>query len=179
MFLSMIRKRRSIRKYQDRSVEPEKINTLIEAALRSPSSRGLNPWEFILVRDKTMLANLSTCKPHGAAFLKGAALGIVIVADPKTCDVWVEDTSIAATYIQLAAEALGLSSCWIQIRKREYGNGRSSGSRVRDLLSIPAHLEVSSIIALGYPAQNLPGHLEESLTFPKVHEEVYGNIFKR
>ena len=179
MFLSMIRKRRSIRKYQDRSVEPEKINTLIEAALRSPSSRGLNPWEFILVRDKTMLANLSTCKPHGAAFLKGAALGIVIVADPKTCDVWVEDTSIAATYIQLAAEALGLSSCWIQIRKREYGNGRSSGSRVRDLLSIPDHLEVSSIIALGYPAQNLPGHPEESLTFPKVHEEVYGKIFKR
>lgn len=111
MFLPLIQDRRSIRSFTDRPVEPEKVALLVEAALRSPSSRSLNPWEFILVTDKTMLEKLSACKPHGAAFLKGTPLGIVVLADPEKYDVWIEDCSIASTYIQLAAEDIGLKSC--------------------------------------------------------------------
>ena len=76
MFLSLIEKRRSIRKYKKRPVEPEKIEALAEAALRAPSSRGFNPWEFIVVTDRAMLVKLSGAKPHGSSFLKGAPLGI-------------------------------------------------------------------------------------------------------
>lgn len=178
MFLSMIKARRSVRKFQDRAVEPDKIDILIEAALRSPSSRGLNPWEFIVVKDKEMLNQLSACKHHGATFLKEAPLGIVVLADPKVCDVWVEDTSIAATYIQLTAESMALKSCWIQVRKREYSTDKSASQRVAELLNIPSHLEVACIIAIGYPAENLPGHPRESLGYQKIHEESYGTIRK-
>lgn len=174
MFLSLIRNRRSVRSYTDKVIEPEKIERLIEAALRSPSSRSLNPWEFILVRDPDMLEKLSSCKPHGAGFLKGAKLGIVILADPKRCDVWVEDCSISSTYIQLAAEDLGLKSCWIQIRKREYRDGMMARDRVAELLNIPEGMDVESIIAIGYP-ENIPaGHSIESLDYSKVHEGKYG-----
>ncbi|RMG75366.1 MAG: NAD(P)H-dependent dehydrogenase/reductase, partial [Nitrospirae bacterium] len=52
MFIELLRKRRSIRRYQDREVEREKIELILEAALRSPSSRSLNPWEFVVVTDR-------------------------------------------------------------------------------------------------------------------------------
>lgn len=177
MFMSLIRKRRSIRSFLDKEVEPEKIVLLIEAALRSPSSRSLNPWEFIVVRDKGMLTHLSSCKPHGAAFLKQAPVGIVVLADPERCDVWVEDSAIAATYIQLAAEAQGLKSCWVQIRKREFESGTMARDRVAELLNIPAHLEVESIIAIGYPNERLAGHPKESLMYEKVHDGFYGKPY--
>lgn len=178
MFMSLIRERRSVRSFQDKPVEPEKTALIIEAALRSPSSRGLNPWEFIVVRDKDMLAALSACKPHGATFLKNAPLGIVVLADPARCDVWVEDASIAATYIQLAAESLGLKSCWIQIRKRLFDADLSARDRVSELLGIPANLDVECIIAVGYPDEHPAGHLRESLRFDKVHDEAYGTPFE-
>jgi nitroreductase len=175
MFFDMIRKRRSIRSFLEKDIEQEKLDLLIEAALRSPSSRSLNPWEFILVRDKHMLAQLSASKPHGASFLKEAPLGIVVIADPRTCDVWVEDCTIASTYIQLAAESLGLKSCWIQIRKREYKPGQTAAERVSDLLNIPPTMDVLSIIAIGYPDQTLNGHGKESLLYNKIHRGMYGH----
>nr|MDJ0809640.1 nitroreductase family protein [Desulfobacterales bacterium] len=63
MFTELIRSRRSIRHFQDKPVEPPKIDALVEAALRAPSSRGLNPWEFILVDDRDQLAALAEAKP--------------------------------------------------------------------------------------------------------------------
>ena len=83
MFLSLVQKRRSIRRYEDKPVEPEKIDRLIEVALRAPSSRGFNPWEFVVVTDPILLEKLSKAKPHGASFLKDASLGIVVCADPE------------------------------------------------------------------------------------------------
>ncbi len=172
--MSLIRSRRSTRKYIDKVIEPEKIDMLMEAALRSPSSRSLNPWEFIVVTDRGLLEKLSESKPHGASFLKGAPLGIVVCADPEKCDVWVEDSSIASIFIQLAAESLGLGSCWIQIRKRPCDEAKSAGDRVSELLNIPAGLEVESIIAVGYPDEQKPGHSRESLNDDKIHTNTYG-----
>ena len=100
MFISLIQKRRSIRKFQRKKVETEKVDMLVEAALRSPSSMGRNPWEFIFVTDQSLLEKLSRAKPHGSAFLKDAPLGIVVCADPETSDVWVEDASIAAIFLR-------------------------------------------------------------------------------
>lgn len=179
MFLSLIRNRRSVRSFTNQPVEPDKVALLVEAALRSPSSRDLNPWEFILVTDKDMLAKLSSSKPHGASFLKGAPLGIVILADPNRCDVWVEDCSIASTYIQLAAENLGLKSCWIQIRKREVSPGKPARERVAELLNIPGNMEVESIIAVGYPNEHPKGHSADSLGYPKVHQGTYGTPYHK
>ena len=87
MFLSLVQKRRSIREYQDQPVESEKIDRLIEAALRAPSSRGFNPWKFVVVTDRDLLDKLSKSKPHGEKKKKNAPLGIVVCADPEKCDV--------------------------------------------------------------------------------------------
>ncbi len=173
MFLSLIQKRRSIRQFKEKVPDKDAIDTLIEAALRSPSSRSLNPWEFIVVTDKEKLAQLSEAKPHGATFLKNAPLGIVVCTDPEKCDVWIEDASIASTFIQLAAEDLGLGSCWIQIRGRVHKDGQLAQKKVREILSMPDHLEVLNIIAVGYPDEDKKGHAKDTLLYDKVHYEQY------
>ncbi|HBI14254.1 MAG TPA: NAD(P)H-dependent dehydrogenase/reductase [Desulfobulbaceae bacterium] len=175
MLLSLLRKRRSIRRFQPRPVEREKMDQLLEALLRSPSSRGLNPWEFVVVTEPALLAKLSRCKKHGADFIKGAAFAIVVCAKPEICDVWIEDCSIAAIIAQLTAEDLGLSSCWVQVRLRSMANGRSSEEYVAELLQLPAGMSVASVIAFGYGNEKAVPHAEESLPKEKIHFNAFGS----
>lgn len=177
MFDDLIRKRRSIRRFKDQPVEPEKIDILMEAALRAPSSRSLNPWEFVVVDDRPLLERLAACKPHGAGFLGQAPLGIVICADPARCDVWVEDCAIAVTFIQLMATALDLGSCWIQVRKREHASGGPARDDIARHLDLPERLEVEAMIAIGYPAQPKVGHARDTLLFDRVHQNGFGKPY--
>ncbi len=175
MFMKLLEKRRSIRKFTSQAVEPEKIQVLVEAALRAPSGRGVNPWQFILVEDREALEGLSKAKEHGAALLKGAALGMVVCADPEKSDTFVEDASIAATIIQLAAESLGLGSCWVQMRNRMHPDGRPAQEHIASLLGLPPNSVVQCVIAIGYPAETKAPHPKESLDFAKVYQERFGN----
>jgi nitroreductase len=174
MFLSLIEKRRSIRKYQDRPVEPEKIEQLVEAALRSPASRGSNPWSFVVVTDKECIEKLSRSKEHGSSFLKNAPLCVVVCADPEKSDVWVEDTSIASTFIHLAATSLGLGSCWIQMRERPHDSATPAEEYIQKTVNIPSNLKVESIVAVGYPDEEKPGHPKDSLLYDRVSYNTYG-----
>lgn len=174
MFLSLIEKRRSIRKYQDKPVEPEKIDLLVEAAIRSPSSRGFNPWEFVFVTDKARIETLSRSKEHGSSFLKNAPLCVVVCADPEKSDVWVEDASIASIFLHLAATDLGLGSCWIQIRKRPHDGGKSAEAFIRETLNIPERINIESIVAVGYPDEDKPGHPKDALLYDKISYNEYG-----
>ena len=174
MFLSLAKSRRSIRKYQNRPVEPEKIEILVEALLRAPTSMGKNSWEFVVVTDSALLQKLSSAKPHGATFLKDAALGIVVCGNPQIADVWIEDASIASIFIHLAAASLELGSCWIQIRERKHDDTQSAEAYVAEILNLPAHLRVESIIAIGYPDERKSAHPRERLPYHKVSLNNYG-----
>ncbi|MDY0361214.1 MAG: nitroreductase family protein [Desulforegulaceae bacterium] len=158
MFFDLIRNRRSARSFQNTTIDPKLIDSIKEAALRAPSSRSLNPWEFIFTTDKTIIEKLSNAKVHGSSFLKTAPLAVTIAADSEKCDVWIEDSSIASIYIQLACEALGLKSCWCQIRKREHNKNLSAEDYVKQILEIPENLRVLSIIGTGFPANPVKGH---------------------
>lgn len=168
MFIDLLRKRRSIRHFLEQPVEQEKIDLLVEAMLRSPSSRGLNPWEFVVVKDPKVIGELALTKTHGSSFMKNAPLAIVILADPGRCDVWVEDCSIAALIIHLAAADLGLGSCWIQLRMREHQGGVSAEDYVKKLLGQQDKMVVEAMIAIGYPKEQKAGHPLSSLPYEKV-----------
>ena len=171
--IELLRNGRSIRKYTDKSIEPDKIEILKEAVLRSPSSRNFDPWEFIFVDDRELLKQLALCKPHGAKFLDGAALGIVVCADGQKSDVWVEDCSIASILVQMAAQSIGLGSCWIQIRNRMFDEDTTSEDYIKDLLNMPDHVKVESIIAIGYPAEKRDPVSQGSLKYEKVRVNSY------
>lgn len=179
MFLELMRRRRSVRRFEARPVEPEKVDLLVEAALRSPSSRGINPWEIVVVADRAMLGRLAASKEHGAAFLAEAPLGIVVAADSARSDAWVEDASIAAIMAQLAAEALGLGSCWIQIRNRMRADGTPAQDYIAGLLHLPAGVMVEAILAVGYPAEEKRERPRDALRWGQVHAERFGTPFPR
>ena len=173
MFMELITNRRSIRRYTADKVEAEKIELLKEAALRAPSSRGVNPWEFVFITDRILLQKLSEAKPHGSSFLKDAQLGIVVCADPQKSDVWVEDASIATIFIQLAATSLELGSCWIQIRERMHDETQSAEAYIAAMLNIPSNLKIGSMVAIGYPAESKSPHPKENLQKEKIHLNQY------
>ena len=175
MFLDLIRKRRSIRKYEDRPVDKETIDRLVEAAVRAPSSRGLNPWEFVVVTDRDKLERLSRAKTHGASFARKASLAIVVCGNPDISDVWIEDVSIAAIFVHLAAASLGLGSCWIQFRKRMCDERKSAESVVAEILDLPPHLNVGAMIAIGHPAETKKPRSSDRLPWNTVHWERYGD----
>lgn len=168
MFLDLIKKRRSIRKFLDKTIEKEKIDILIEAGLRSPSSKSTNPWHFIVIHNKDVLVKLSKAKPHGSSFLKNAPLGILVCADSSVSDVWIEDASIASVFIHLAACDIGLGSCWIQFRGRKHNDQISCDRYIKAVLNIQDNLEVEALIAVGYPDEQKKGHQKESLLVDRI-----------
>ena len=172
--IELLRERRSVRRFTADPVSAEHRAILEEAALRSPSSRGLNPWQFVWVDDPELIGGLAAAKQHGAAFLRGAPLAVVVCADESRSDTWVEDASIVSILLQLAAQSLGLGSCWVQIRLRQRADGVSAEDYVRDQLGIPGGLRVESIIAIGHPAEDPPGHGIDSLDRTKLHRNRFG-----
>lgn len=166
--LDILRNRRSIRRYKDREIEPEIIDKLKEAVLRSPSSRGINPWRFLFIKDRTLLEKLSHAKESGSSFLKDARLGVVVCAKGDESDVWVEDCSIASIILQLTGQSLGLGSCWIQIRNRMHNETQSSEDYIKDVLHLPESMKVESIIAFGYPDETREPIPREELEYEKI-----------
>lgn len=177
--IELLRKRRSVRTYNGAPVDRGTVDLLIEALLRSPSSRGINPWEFVVVDDRDLLQKLSLAKQHGSTFLKGAALGIVVCADSTKTDVWVEDCSIASILVQMTALSLGLGSCWIQIRNRMHDQNTTSEGYIRELLELPDHIMVESIISIGYSAESCQEPSSGRLEYGKVRHNRYSTGWDR
>jgi nitroreductase len=171
--IELMRKRRSIRKFTGEKVDPETIGLLIEALLRAPSSRGINPWEFVVVDDKELLSRLALTKEHGSEFLGNAPLAIVVCADSTKSDVWIEDCAIASIIVQMAALSLGLGSCWAQIRNRMHDGRQTAEEYVQELLGLPAHIKVESIIGIGHPAETKRPMPSKDLQYDKVKRNHY------
>lgn len=171
--LDMLLTRRSCRKFEDRAVEAEKKEKLLQAAQLAPSGRTTRPWEFVVIEDKEMLQKLGNCRNPNQAFLPETPLAIVVLGNTQKTDTWIEDASIASVIMQLEAEKLGLGSCWVQIRLRDSNQGVSSEDYVRKLLGIPKHLAILNIIAVGYPGEIRPAHTLDEVDPEKIHTETY------
>jgi len=168
-FTSLISSRRSTRKYKEEHLPPEQVALILKAALMAPTSKGANSWQFVVVEDKNKLHRLAACKKHGAAFLAECTLAVIVLGDTTISDAWVEDASIASIYMQLQAEDLGVGSCWCQIRNRLTEDRHASEQYVRELLGIPDHFGVLSIIGFGYKDQERKPFDEANLLWEKVH----------
>ncbi len=171
--LSLLARRRSTRSFTSELVKKELVQKLLHAALYSASSRGIRPWEIIVVDDDQLLESLSLAKAHGSAFLAGAPLAFIILGIPSESDVWIEDTSIVSSNILIEAEALDLGACWIQIRNRYATDKKPSEEVIRELLAIPQDRVVESMIAVGHPAKRRGGYTAEDLHSEKVFYQTY------
>lgn len=148
--LEAINARKSIRRYLDTPVEKEKIQVLLEAAIRAPSAMNKQCWRFVAITDKDTIVKLAKCQVVINGWLKDAPAVIVFCADPReSADMnglpyYMWDAALAAHTLVLAATDMGLGTCYLAAYKED---------KVRELLGIPDDIRVVCMTPLGYPTE--------------------------
>jgi nitroreductase len=166
--LNLIRNRGSIRSYKDKIIPQQELLNIIESARLAQSAANRQPWEFILVTNPTIKGKVAEVANH-QSFVGEAAAVVVCLADiEKSARVgpfegFLIDLAIAIENMALTSWDLGIGSCWI---------GAFNEGRVRELLGIPAHLRVVSLLTLGYPDER-PGAKSRKSLNEILHYEKY------
>ena len=147
--------RASVRSYQEKAVEKDKIVTLLKAGMAAPSAADKRPWHFVVVTDRKLLDGLAKANPN-AAFAKKAPLAIVVCGDmTKTLqgggkDFWIQDVSAASENILLVAHALGLGAVWTGTYPAP-----DRCKAVAEVLGLRESLVPYNNIVIGYPASHV------------------------
>jgi nitroreductase len=160
--LRAIKERRSILRFEQKPVTEEQLKVIIEAGRWAPSFANSQPWEFLVVRDKELLAELNDLVQRIAIAKQGkvvlskeglgdAPLAIVVAVDPwKDPQHHVEAGTAAAQNMALVAHSLGLASYWAGVY-----NPRGGGTpevKIKRLLNIPKEHRVIAVLPIGVPA---------------------------
>lgn len=165
----LLHRRRSHRKYAQTRLTEEQIKQLMKAPLMAPSSKRCTPWEFVLVDNAEKKAALGKSRAANSTFAAEAALVVVVMADTEKTDTWIEDASIAASYLQLQVEEMGLGSCWIHLRNRFTADNESTESYVRRILDIPEKYGIVCMIAIGEKLEEKRPFDDAKLQWNKLH----------
>ena len=168
-FDDVLLKRRSVRKFTGEEVTKEQLNEILQAGLLAPTSMNRKPCNFLIVSNKDTLKELSEVKEHGADFLAGADKAIVVIANTFQADTWIEDSSIALSFMHLKATDIGVGSCWIQTHLRKSSDGEDSEKLVRDIVRIDDYFRIVGILALGIPDGEVKPHTLEDIDRDKIH----------
>lgn len=155
-FFELVHARRSLRKFADRPVEREVVEKILEAALTAPSSRNSHSTHFMVIENRDIIRHLSYMRDYGSSFMADAPVVVLVMGDKRATDLWLDNCAISATFVQLAAEAAGLGSCWVHVEGREHAKGHpemgTAESYLRTFLSIPEEFGIECAIAMGYSA---------------------------
>lgn len=148
--LEIMKQRRSVRGYTDEPVPEDILQKILDAGILAPTSMNRRPCRFFAVTDREMLINLSQVKKAGGAFVKDAACAIAVFGDEAIADTWMEDVSIAMSFMMLEAEEQGISSCWVQTAMRKGEDGSDAEANVRKLFGVPDSYRIAGFLSLGY-----------------------------
>lgn len=146
----VMNKRKSVRKFSGKEIPREILDEIVHAGELAPTSRNLKPCKFIVIKDKDTLRKLSEAKKAGAGFLKGADAAIAVFADSEKSDTWIEDSSIALTYMMLSATENGMGNCWCQYHLRFSASGESAEDNARRILKMDKKYRIVGVLGLGY-----------------------------
>ncbi len=147
-----IRNRKSVRQYEDRPVEQDKLDRILSAGRLAPSAKNIQEWRLVVVRDPDTRSKLSVAA-KGQESVAAAPVVIVCCAENTnyvmTCGqaAYPIDLAICIDHMTLAAIEEGLGSCWI---------GAFYEDRVKEILAIPEHVRVVEMLLLGYAVDPTP-----------------------
>lgn len=152
--LDNIATRTSIRDYEARPVEKEKIEKMLRAAMAAPTAMNKQPWHFVVVDQRNVLDALAGTNPY-AKMLKKAPLAIVVCGNTDKMiegggrDFWIQDASAATENLLLAAHAMGLGAVWTGAYPSE-----ERCISISKVLSLSDNLVPLNMIVVGYPAEH-------------------------
>ena len=163
--ISAILNRRSIRSYQSKPVEKEKIEAILHSAFYAPSAMNIKPCELVVVENAELIQQLGSIK-IGADHVKQASVVIVVVAE--NVKHWLEDSSLVASHIYLETTNQGLGTCWTHVHDSQTADGQNCEELVKELLSLSAEKRVLCLMPIGYPAEQKEPHSENEYDEKKV-----------
>ncbi len=141
--------RASIRKFQNRPVEDEKITELLRAAMAAPSAGNQQPWEFYVVRNPETIKALSGVSPYSGCAASANVVIVSVYREKLWAPVYAHvDMSIAMENLWLACESQGLGGVWLGIAPEE-----ARMQAVEKILALPEGLRAFAVFPLGYPAE--------------------------
>ena len=147
-------KRRSTRKFSDRKVEKQKLQSIVEMTLQAPSSRNSRSTRLWVVEQPELLQHIADMRDYGSAFVKNAAAAILVMGDKTATDLWVDNCAISATILQMAIVDEGLASCWVHVNDRpclkDEPEGAKADDYLRNLLGLSDNYGILCAVALGY-----------------------------
>jgi nitroreductase len=161
--LNFFRRRRSVRRFQNKPLSPETLDTLMKAAMAAPSGNNAQPWEFAVVQDPGLKEALSTVHPW--VYMAKEAPAAVVVLGDQGSEWWEHDCAAATENLLLAAANLGLGAVWCGIKEHQE-------EAVRKILGAPPQLGVLAIIPIGHPAESPPPNTKYQKN--KVHWDRFG-----
>lgn len=149
-FLDLVKKRYSVRSYEQRAIEKEKMDYIMECVRLAPSAVNFQPWRFIILTDNELMdAVKSTYKRE---WIQSAPC--IIVACTNHEESWHRrfdnkdhadiDVSIAIEHLCLAAAEQGLGTCWVC---------NFDAALCRQVMSLPENIEPVALIPIGYPTE--------------------------
>lgn len=159
--------RRSIRKFKNQAVEPEKIDRLLRAAMQAPSAANQQPWEFIIVKDRGALERLSQTSPYAKPVAE-SGVTFVVLANEKNLRVptaWEQDLSAAVQNILLEAVHLELGGVWLGVATADF-----VADNVRSFFNLPSDIKPFALVAVGYP-DGQKNEFVDRYHAEKVHDE--------
>ena len=162
--------RRSVRQFDTRLIEEEKIEKILRAGMQAPSAKNQQPWEFIVVTDKAVLKEMSEFSPY-AKMLPQAAAAVVVLSRTEgvSLDYSPQDLGAATENILLEAVSLGLGGVWMGCMP-----GRERMDFIARLLKIPDNILPFGVVALGYPLNEDANRFIDRYDPKRVHIGVYG-----
>lgn len=149
--LDTIFKRRSIRVYERKPVEKEKLTDLLKAAMAAPSGSNSRPWEFVAITDGKTLEKLRSTLKYANYNAPAAVVvcgNLAIAQNESAYRYWVQDCSAATENLLIAAAGMGLGTCWTASYPKE-----DVMKFLRDTLDIPEDVFPLNLIYIGYPAE--------------------------
>lgn len=173
LVLDLFRTRRSYRKYSEKPIDEAVLKQIMEVGLISPTGDNFKTVELILIKEKDMLNEIANMRKAGTKMLSNAGAAIIVLVNTQKTDLWIEDGAISASYMHLAADALGIGSCWIQVRARDTVDGREFEEKLKEKLDIPKYMKPLCILSLGNVNYQLPAHSIEDINWDKIHSEKY------
>ena len=142
----------SVRKYENKEVEADKIELMLKAAMAAPSACNQQPWEFYVVTDKNVIEQLSQASPYAGCAKEAPVVFVPCFRSEGIAPEYFNiDMSAAVENLLLEADALGLGAVWMGISPDE-----ERMNAVRKVLDIPADLNAFALVPCGYPAEERP-----------------------
>lgn len=166
--MDIILSRRSIRKYENKPVEEDKITYLMEAAMSAPSAHNQQPWVFVVIDDRNILRKIPAFHPYSSMLLD-SPLAVMVCADLsrlKSPEFWPQDCAAATENILVGSRSCGLGAVWLGVYPKE-----QLMASLAELLKLPENIKPFALVSVGYPAEEKEpsGRFDES----RVHRNIW------